>query len=293
MSAQVFSKKDVLGHGFYQTQKYIGFILLLGLVVLIIKTGVGTLGHFAGQGQVTKDPRPALDLDNAQANLLMKSLISEDYISEQLYVRDRLRYLDTPMELQLPPEFASRREDIFEFLTPYRYRLPFPMAVYRVLQFFFLGLDMLMAIGYIKIFLAMSRDKKPQLSDLFVHVDLLFSYAVATICYVLMLLGGGLLLIVPGFIFGVMFQMYTYGVADKGLGPIAALKNSREITRGSRLNLFWLGCLVGLINLAGLLCFVVGLLWSIPTTAIALATVYDKLEAAGGTGNLEDLVRQI
>lgn len=95
-----------------------------------------------------------------------------------------------------------------------------------------------------------------------------------------MALLGFILLIVPGIIIVLMFQMYAYLVVDKGLGPIAALKRSRVITKGSRWRLFVLGFLIVLVNLGGLLCLVVGLLVTIPLTAIASARVYDLLEHA-------------
>ncbi len=293
MSSQVFSKKEVLGHGFYQTQKFIGFILLMGLIFIVAKGVTNGTDTMAGQHRVAEDPRSALGLSNQEANLLMESLIDQGFVNDKLWVQNPLRYLDTPLELALPPELEPKRTEIFEFLTPYRYRLPFPRSVYFIVRFALFLVNMLMAIGYIKICLAMSRDQKPQLSDLFTHVDLLISYILGSICYFATVIGGGLLLVIPGIIFGIMFQMYSYLIVDKGLGPIAAMQRSREITRGSRMNLFLLGLLIGLINLAGALCFLIGLLWSIPTTSIALATVYDHLEGAGGTGNLEDLVHRV
>ena len=99
----------------------------------------------------------------------------------------------------------------------------------------------------------------------------------ASIGYGLAIIGGILLLVVPGIIFAVALGMYPYFILDKKMGPMESLKASRVLTKGARWQLFVFGCVSLLLNLGGLLCLIVGLLWTIPATMIAMAYVYDQL----------------
>ncbi|MEA3324328.1 MAG: hypothetical protein U9Q37_04220 [Euryarchaeota archaeon] len=66
-------------------------------------------------------------------------------------------------------------------------------------------------------------------------------------------------------------------IVDKGLGPIDALEKSSEITIGVKWDLFIFGILLGILNLMGFACLVVGLFVTIPVTMVAMAFVYRKL----------------
>ncbi|MBZ0305436.1 MAG: hypothetical protein K8I82_05150 [Anaerolineae bacterium] len=293
MSTPQFSKKEALGHGFYQTQKFIGFILLMGLFFLVVRTVTGGLDVLAGKFSLQVEDLRELKLEKEQEALLMATLVEQEFTTKYGLVKDRLRKLDRPYDFDLPEVLEPKRGQIFEMLGQYRYKLPFPRPAYLVLRFILWMLSILMSIGYIKICLMMSRDEKPQFSELFINVDLLITFILGSLCYGAVMLGGFLLLIVPGIIFAIMFQMYSYLIVDKGLGPIEAMKRSRVITKGSRGNLAVFALLLLLINIAGALCFLVGLVWSIPTAGIAMASVFDRLENAGGSGNLEDLIIRV
>ena len=295
MSAAVFSKKEALSHGFYQTQKYIGLILLIGLTFFLMSIVTGIFDAFAGKGTLSQPPHTEMDITEEQSNMLMKVLVDGDYISRHGMVTGRLRYLDDPNELELPFELEPHRREIFAYLQQFRYKLPFPRPVYFVLRVLLWSVTMLMNIGYIKMTLLMSRDQKPRLSELFTNVDYLIAYILGTLCYTAAFMGGLILLIVPGIIFSVMCQLYTFLIIDQGLGPIESLKRSAQLTKGSRMNLFVLGMLYILIDIAGALCLLVGLIWSVPTTSIAMAYVFDRLSAAesGGSGSLEDIIKSV
>ena len=72
---------------------------------------------------------------------------------------------------------------------------------------------------------------------------------------------------------------------EKGLGPVEALKASSSTTMGAKWDLFLFGLLLGLINLAGFLCLVVGLFATIPTSMVAYAYVYRELSGSAASQN--------
>ncbi|MBI5410244.1 MAG: hypothetical protein HZA14_12855 [Nitrospirae bacterium] len=138
-------------------------------------------------------------------------------------------------------------------------------------------LGFVVQMGLIKIGLKFCDGIKGQLDDLLSSFNLLLTFIASSLVYALIMLGGFILFIVPGVIWGVKFSLYSYFIVDKGLGPLEALKASGKATEGAKWDLFLLGGLLGLINLAGALFLLVGLFATIPTSLTAYAYAYRKL----------------
>jgi uncharacterized membrane protein len=118
---------------------------------------------------------------------------------------------------------------------------------------------------------------KPDLSRIKELLPLVPSYLVGKILYGLIVLVGLILLIVPGIIWAYMFLYVGYLIIDRQLGPIEALKESRVITSGYKMDLFIFSLVVGVINIVGAILLLIGLLVTIPVTLMASAYVYRKL----------------
>jgi uncharacterized membrane protein len=88
----------------------------------------------------------------------------------------------------------------------------------------------------------------------------------------------GLILIIPGIIFAIVFQFYAYVIAEHPqVRAVDALRRSAQITRGARIRLLGLAAVLLLLNVAGaFLCFV-GLIVTYAISATALAYVYRLL----------------
>lgn len=143
-------------------------------------------------------------------------------------------------------------------------------------------------MGLIKITLKFCDNGKGEFADLFSCFPLFFKYLVGTILYGLIILGGTILLIVPGIIWGIKFQFFSYFIVDKRLGPIEALKRSSAITKGAKWDLFLFDLLLLFINLAGVIFLYIGSFATIPTTMVAMAFVYRKLEAEADIAQLAE-----
>ncbi len=125
--------------------------------------------------------------------------------------------------------------------------------------------------------------------DLYLSYSLFWKFLAASILYGLIVLGGLILLIVPGIIFAVKYQFFGYFIIDKGAGPAESIKRSGEITRGAKWDVFVLDLSFLGINLLGLLACFVGLFATIPTTLVAMAYVYRRLLATPVVGlNVQD-----
>ncbi len=116
-----------------------------------------------------------------------------------------------------------------------------------------------------------------QLTDLW-YPEPFWKYFGTTILYGLAVFVGLILLVIPGIIAVIVYQFAPYLVIDRGLHPIEALRESARITRGSRWELLFLLLGVFVLNIAGALLLLVGLVVSVPVTALAIAHAYRTLE---------------
>lgn len=108
---------------------------------------------------------------------------------------------------------------------------------------------------------------EPQFILPFLGASIIFSVVVGL---------GFALLIVPGMILAVIFAFWPYPIAE-GAGPINALSYSRMITKGHRWKIFLLFLALLLVNIVGVIALGVGLLVSIPVSALAMAHAYRVL----------------
>jgi uncharacterized membrane protein len=136
-----------------------------------------------------------------------------------------------------------------------------------------------MMLGLYTIVLRVIDGQKTKFDDLFSKFDvmLMLKYFAASFLVGLAVIGGLILLIIPGIIIALRLGFYSYLLVDKKLGPIEAFKTSWKMTKGHTKDLFLLGlCIIG-INILGLLAFGVGLLVSAPVSSLAFAYAYRKL----------------
>lgn len=112
-------------------------------------------------------------------------------------------------------------------------------------------------------------------------LPLFLRFILGNIIYLLLVAAGFILLIVPGFIWMIKYQYVPYLIVDRDSPIGEAFSESGRITSGIKWPLFWFAMLLGLINIAGALFFMIGLFATIPTTIVAIAYVYRKLSSGG------------
>ncbi len=110
-----------------------------------------------------------------------------------------------------------------------------------------------------------------------------WKYTGTIVLYWIIVLCGIVLLIVPGFIWSVMFGFAILLVMDRNMMPMDALKESKRMTYGYKWQLFWLGILSALVVVLGLICLVVGILVAYPVAMLAFVHAYRILQQKNGT----------
>ncbi len=116
-------------------------------------------------------------------------------------------------------------------------------------------------------------------SELIAKCKVLPQFVFTTILISLIILGGFIMLIIPGLIWSFDFIFGTFFVVDQNLGTVESLKRSLVATKGMKGNLTLLYLLFLGIAILGLLALGIGLVLAAPTIAIAFTFVYRKLQS--------------
>jgi hypothetical protein len=158
-----------------------------------------------------------------------------------------------------------------------------PTIAVFINQFISLGIQTFLGMGLIALYLkAHDSVETVQLKDLW-HPQYFWKYLGTYILYMLAVMVGFLLLMVPGVIASLAFMFAIYIAVDKGLNPIEALKESARITKGNRLRILLFSFAVSLVCLAGFLALFVGIFVAIPVTMLAFINAYRRLNLAADT----------
>jgi hypothetical protein len=88
---------------------------------------------------------------------------------------------------------------------------------------------------------------------------------------------GFILLLVPGIIAALGLLATPYFVADTECSVGEALRESWEVTRGHRMQLFGLCIVLFLVLMLGVLALILGILVALPVVSVAMAAVYVRL----------------
>ena len=143
----------------------------------------------------------------------------------------------------------------------------------------FTVLTLFLEIGFIKIVLKLVDGQKAEFQELWAYPQYLLRMIGASIVYGLIVVAGLILLVVPGIYLALRLQFYSYYIVDKNAGALDSLKMSWKVTEGNVFNLFLFMLLLIVINIAGAIALLVGLLITIPVSFVAVTLLYRKLSA--------------
>lgn len=138
-------------------------------------------------------------------------------------------------------------------------------------------LSLMIKIGYTKFALAMHDGEVMPVKGIFDAYGVFWKYIGVSILQGLIILGGMILLIVPGIVWAIKYSFAPLIVIDTKAGIKASLKESGNITNGAKWKLLGFYIVLGLINMVGYILLGLGLLASIPLSTLAYIHVYRKL----------------
>lgn len=172
---------------------------------------------------------------------------------------------------------VSGLQDLAIFLT--KHSLFLFALVFILLFLVSIVVQLVLNLGLIKIALNFVDMVKSDFKVLFSQYRLIGKYFAASALYGLIVLGGLILLIVPGIIWAIKYQFFQYFLMDKNAGIKESLRLSAKATQGVKWQLFLFVLSLILLNILGALALLVGLFVTIPMTMIAVAYIYRKLSS--------------
>lgn len=136
-------------------------------------------------------------------------------------------------------------------------------------------------LGLIKFCLKKYDNQEVGFADLFscFSPGLILNLIVASLIVGVIVSLGMILLIVPGIIWMIQFHFYSYALVDSNCGPMTSLKRSSQLTQGVKMKLLLFALAVFGINLLGIMCLGIGVLFTWPATFMASVAVYKELSA--------------
>ena len=140
--------------------------------------------------------------------------------------------------------------------------------------------SMFVTMAQIRIGLRFCSGETADFPDLVSDYQRFFDFLIGSILFGLIVLGGLILLIIPGIYWAVRYHFYGYLILDQGMSPVDAIKRSGQLTRGVWWHLFGFWWVIFGIAFLGLIACCVGLLFAIPVMIVATAYVYRTLLAA-------------
>lgn len=139
-------------------------------------------------------------------------------------------------------------------------------------------LGMILSIGWIKILIKLTSGKKAELEDLWGSVDRVIPYFIATFAVGIVVFLGFLLFIIPGFYFAIKYMFVPYLIIDKNLSIGEAFSKSSQMTDGIKWQLVAMWFATFVLNILGLLAFIVGVVITSVVTSLAYAKLYNSLK---------------
>ncbi|NUQ65027.1 MAG: hypothetical protein HUU20_21390 [Pirellulales bacterium] len=131
-----------------------------------------------------------------------------------------------------------------------------------------------LTLGQWLVFLRIARGQPVELGELFAGGPYLLRALGASVLFLLAVLAGVILLIVPGVIFALMFSQFLFLIIDRNTGVIESLELSKQVTSGNKLTLFALGFVIMGLGIVAVLPCGLGLLILWPFVSLLWPLTY-------------------
>ncbi|MDD5508675.1 MAG: hypothetical protein PHD25_10200 [Bacteroidales bacterium] len=118
------------------------------------------------------------------------------------------------------------------------------------------------------------RGEKLVMKDILKPFDDYLNVILANLLTGAIIIFGFFLLIIPGILFAVKLSFVPYLVMEKKLDPVEAVKTSWNMTYGVSWTIFWMAIVSFFIYIAGLICLLIGVLFSSIWVSVSFAAIY-------------------
>lgn len=133
--------------------------------------------------------------------------------------------------------------------------------------------------GLYRIVLDYVAGKKQEFTTLFTQFKQFWRILLGQLLVMLIVVGGLILLIVPGIYWAIKYQFTILLIVDKDMQIMEALRASGEMTKGLTGQFFLFGIVTIGVGILGLICLGIGIFVALPVIWLAWVWVYRSLPA--------------
>jgi hypothetical protein len=132
-------------------------------------------------------------------------------------------------------------------------------------------------VGFLQICLALCDGRKPTFADAFTQLTLGPKFLAGQMLYLLMIVIGLLLLVVPGIYLGVRYALFGFCLATGETNIMRSFQHSSILSTGSEICLLWVFVFLLVLNVLGASLLGLGLFITVPLSVLMMTTVYRQL----------------
>ena len=147
------------------------------------------------------------------------------------------------------------------------------VAAHLAFLVFFAGVE----VGFLRICLAIHDGEDPAFADAFAHLALGPKFLAGQILYLLMVVVGLVLLVVPGVYLGVRYSLFGFFLAGGETNLKSSFQQSATLTNGATADLLKFFVALLLFNLLGACLLGLGLFVTVPMSGLVTTAVYRQL----------------
>lgn len=132
-------------------------------------------------------------------------------------------------------------------------------------------------VGFIQICLALREGREPTFADIFAHLALGPKFLAGQILYLLIVVIGLLLLVVPGVYFSVRYALFGFCMVAGGTDLVRSFQQSEILSMGTKTYLLRILVALFVLNTVGACLLGLGLFITVPLSVLMMTAVYQRL----------------
>jgi len=132
-------------------------------------------------------------------------------------------------------------------------------------------------VGLLQICLALCDGGRPTYADAFTQLALGPKFLAGQMLYLLMMVIGLLLLVVPGIYLGVRYALFGFCLATGETNLTRSFQHSAILSTGSKTYLLWILVFLLVLNVLGAGLLGIGLFITVPLSVLMMTTIYRQL----------------
>ena len=136
-----------------------------------------------------------------------------------------------------------------------------------------------MQVGFMQLCLDLYDGKQVRYADIFSKLNLSINFLFVQLVYLVMVLVGLVLLIVPGAYLGTKYTFYAFTFAEGNPNLKQSFQESAVLSEKSMGFLFWFSMLMLLFNILGASVLGIGLIITLPISLLMKAYIYRHLQS--------------